>query len=75
MKRHIPKCGQCGEDTTHNRDSSLHGHVHRYGPRDHPFVRVGPPWEAAVLTAAAFVRDEWRTLLFFAIVLGMMFLV
>lgn len=34
----VPKCRECGEDTTHNKGSSFHGHVHRWGPRDHEFV-------------------------------------
>ena len=33
----IPRCLECGEETTHNRDSSWFGHVHRFGPRDHDF--------------------------------------
>lgn len=34
----VLKCAVCGEDTTHNRSSSLYGHVHRYGGTDHPFT-------------------------------------
>lgn len=34
----IPKCKICGEDTTHNRESSFFGSVHRWGPRDHDFT-------------------------------------
>lgn len=33
----IPRCLVCGEETTHNRDSSWFGHVHRFGPQDHEF--------------------------------------
>ena len=34
----IPKCKICGEDTTHNRESSFFGSVHRFGPTDHTFT-------------------------------------
>jgi hypothetical protein len=34
----VLKCAVCGEDTTHNRDSSMYGHVHRFGGTDHPFT-------------------------------------
>lgn len=34
----IPTCSICGEDTTHNRESSFYGEVHRWGPSDHPFT-------------------------------------
>jgi hypothetical protein len=34
----IPRCQVCGEETTHNRESSWFGHVHRFGPRDHDFT-------------------------------------
>jgi hypothetical protein len=33
----IPKCRECGEETTNNRSSSFFGSVHRFGPRDHEF--------------------------------------
>lgn len=33
----VPRCLDCGEETTHNRESSWYGHVHRFGPRDHKF--------------------------------------
>ena len=34
----IIRCTVCGEETTHNRESSMYGSVHRYGPTDHPFT-------------------------------------
>ena len=37
MEKPIPRCLVCGEETTHNRDSSWFGHVHRFGPKDHEF--------------------------------------
>ena len=33
----VPRCLDCGEETTHNRESSWYGHVHRFGPTDHNF--------------------------------------
>ena len=33
----ILRCAICGEETTHNRESSLYGSVHRHGPTGHEF--------------------------------------
>lgn len=30
-------CATCGEDTTHDRESSFYGYVHRTGPTTHQF--------------------------------------
>lgn len=38
LHRDIPRCIICGEETTHNTQSSFFGSVHRFGPRDHDFV-------------------------------------
>jgi hypothetical protein len=37
------RCKVCKEDTTHNKQSSMHGLVHRYGPVGHEFVPEAVP--------------------------------
>ena len=43
----IVRCKRCGEQTTHVRESSFYGSVHRWGPTTHEFVpRPATPAEA-----------------------------
>lgn len=35
----VARCTVCGEETTADKASSLYGHVHKYGPKDHAFDR------------------------------------